>query len=261
MAGEGEILKNARIEKGLSLEDVEKEIKIRPFYLRTLEEEDYSALPGTTYARGFLRTYSKFLGLDSDKIIQMFNADFQNEEVEEEEKKEKHKILSPIPNSTVWFRPVVLVTMALVAVGLVVGITYVTKIKDRTKVADFTPAPLPASPEISKNLTPEGTNNSTSQQGTDAINKDGLVAELTFKEDCWLQVKVDGKTVLDGYTVQGATQTLQGKDRIEFVTVGNAGALTIKVNGTQLAPLGSSQEVVRNYVITPESLKNANNIS
>lgn len=260
MSGEGEILKNARIEKGLSLEDVEKVIKIRPYYLRTLEEENYSALPGTTYARGFLRTYSKFLGLDSDKIIEMFNAEFVIEE-EEEGKKENNKVLSPISSSTVWFRPVVLVTMALVAIGLVVGITYMTKIKDRTNVADFTPAPLPSSPEISKNLTPDGTNNSPAQQGTDTINKDGLVAQLTFKEDCWLQVKVDGKTVLDGYTAQGATQTLQGKDRIEFVTIGNAGALTITVNGTQLAPLGSSKEVVRNYVITPESLKTTNNIS
>lgn len=84
---------------------------------------------------------------------------------------------------------------------------------------------------------------------------------MTFKEDCWLQVKVDGKTVVDGYKVQGETQNLQGKEKIEFVTVGNAGALMIKVNGTQLAPLGSSKQVVRNYVITPESLAKNDSIS
>ncbi|MFA6807806.1 MAG: helix-turn-helix domain-containing protein, partial [Eubacteriales bacterium] len=66
MAGEGEILRKTREEKGWSYEDVENNIKIRKLYLQALEEENYSILPGKTYTKGFLRTYSKFLGLKSE---------------------------------------------------------------------------------------------------------------------------------------------------------------------------------------------------
>jgi cytoskeletal protein RodZ len=178
-----------------------------------------------------------------------------------QEEEEKQKVLTPISNSSVWFKPVILVTMALVAIGLVGGITFMMKNKLGPNVADYTPAPLPTSPDAAKDISPNENSEPPAQQGAETPKNDGLVAELTFKEDCWLQVKVDGKTVLDGYTVQGDTKTLQGKDKIEFVTVGNAGALEIKVNGTELAPLGPSKQVVRNIVITPDSIKSKNSVS
>lgn len=171
MAGEGILLKEARKEKGLSLEDVEKQIKIRPFYLKTLEEEEYSALPGTTYARGFLRTYSKFLGLDSNQIIEMFNSSFPKDEEEKVE-----KVLSPIPSSSVWFKPAVLFTMAFIAIGFVVGITYITKIKEKPDIGGYIPAPLPASPQTQEGSSPSNESDQVNPQGSE-----------TEKQMAWLQ--------------------------------------------------------------------------
>lgn len=65
----GESLRDARIAKGISLEQAEEDTKIRKRYLQALEEGDYSILPGMVYAKGFLRNYANYLGLNQDEIM------------------------------------------------------------------------------------------------------------------------------------------------------------------------------------------------
>lgn len=59
----GAALKSKREGLGLSLEDVERDTKIRRAFLAAIEEGDYSAIPGMVYARGFVRNYCDYLGL------------------------------------------------------------------------------------------------------------------------------------------------------------------------------------------------------
>lgn len=72
----GEILKKARTEKGLSLGEVEEKIKIRAKFLQALEENTYSKLPSPVYIRGFLKNYSEFLGLSSERVLAIFRRQF-----------------------------------------------------------------------------------------------------------------------------------------------------------------------------------------
>ncbi|HWI54257.1 MAG TPA: helix-turn-helix domain-containing protein, partial [Desulfobacteria bacterium] len=60
----GESLKNAREQKGISLEQAEDDTKIRKRYLQALEDGEYSIIPGSVYAKGFLRNYANYLGLN-----------------------------------------------------------------------------------------------------------------------------------------------------------------------------------------------------
>lgn len=76
MKSVGEILKKTRIEKKLSVEDVEKKIKIRAKFLKALEDNDYQKLPSTVYIKGFIRNYSEFLGLSSEKVLVVFRRQF-----------------------------------------------------------------------------------------------------------------------------------------------------------------------------------------
>ncbi len=71
MAGIGEQLRAARLARGLSLQDVQTEVRIREKYLRALEAEEFDALPGPVYARAFLRSYAHHLGLDAEALVQM----------------------------------------------------------------------------------------------------------------------------------------------------------------------------------------------
>jgi hypothetical protein len=65
----GEVLKRTRARQQIDIGKVEQETKIRTKYLRALESEEWEALPGPAYTKGFLRTYAQFLGLDGDALV------------------------------------------------------------------------------------------------------------------------------------------------------------------------------------------------
>jgi len=82
----GASLREARTRRGLSPADVQRAIRIRERYLRALEEETWDLLPGEAYAKGFLRTYAEFLGLDGDLYLDEWNSRFAHpDEVPEPE--------------------------------------------------------------------------------------------------------------------------------------------------------------------------------
>ena len=76
----GNSLREARLRQGFELPRVEADTKIRAKYLRALEEERFEVLPGETYVKGFLRTYSEYLGLDGQLYVDEFNSRFTREE-------------------------------------------------------------------------------------------------------------------------------------------------------------------------------------
>ena len=76
----GASLREARTRRGLSPADVQKAIRIRERYLTALEEEKWDLLPGEAYAKGFLRTYADFLGLDGDLYLDEWNSRFAHPE-------------------------------------------------------------------------------------------------------------------------------------------------------------------------------------
>jgi hypothetical protein len=75
MASIGTTLREERIRLGLGIDDVESETKIRAKYLMALEDERFEALPGTAYARAFLRDYAEQLGLDPQELVDRLNQD------------------------------------------------------------------------------------------------------------------------------------------------------------------------------------------
>lgn len=72
----GEILQKKRLEQKLTLDDVEREIRIRKKYLTALEADSFDRLPGTAYIIGFLKNYSRFLNLDSQTILALFRREY-----------------------------------------------------------------------------------------------------------------------------------------------------------------------------------------
>jgi cytoskeleton protein RodZ len=70
----GDRLREARMRQGLDLSEVEVATKIRAKYLRALENDEFSMLPGSTYVKSFLRTYAEYLGLDAQLLVEEFRA-------------------------------------------------------------------------------------------------------------------------------------------------------------------------------------------
>lgn len=71
----GQTLRAKREKKKLSIEDVARKLCIKEVYINALEEGHYYAFPSRVYGIGFLRSYAKFLGLDSDLMVAEFHAE------------------------------------------------------------------------------------------------------------------------------------------------------------------------------------------
>jgi cytoskeleton protein RodZ len=73
----GETLRDARMRQRLDIADVESRTKIRAKYLRALENEEFGMLPGPTFVKTFLRTYSEMLGLDPHVLVEEYRANYE----------------------------------------------------------------------------------------------------------------------------------------------------------------------------------------
>lgn len=93
----GEGLRAAREERGVSIEQAAHETNISRKYLEALEREEFNDFPAEAYLIGFLRTYSEFLGLDSDKGVQQYRNYKLSEEPTPIE-----QLVGPSPRSIVW---------------------------------------------------------------------------------------------------------------------------------------------------------------
>ena len=79
--GPGGELRQARVSSGVSLDDAQRATRISRRYLEALESDDYDALPAPVFARGFLRSYAQFLGLDATAISSSFLGEASSPDV------------------------------------------------------------------------------------------------------------------------------------------------------------------------------------
>jgi len=77
----GQRLKDARLAKGLSLDDVSRATKIRSSFLTAIERGEYNKLPSSSYAVGFVQNYAEFLELPKREITALFRREFDGEKI------------------------------------------------------------------------------------------------------------------------------------------------------------------------------------
>ncbi len=72
--GPGHMLAEAREVAGLSIEEVAKELRLEPRLIAALENDDIVHLPEPTYVRGYIRAYSRMLGIDADLLLKRYGT-------------------------------------------------------------------------------------------------------------------------------------------------------------------------------------------
>ena len=252
----GDTLRQAREDLGVSLFEAERETRINRRYLEALEIEDDSTLPPAVYTRGFIRTYSLYLGLSPDGMLDLFGP---RRAIEERVQ------IRPIPADVAAtprrsFRPVVTVA-GLLLVGLV--IVYVwgqyTFLKENVGQLDVgaspraapTPtlgvrgavpvaSPSPTVPGIP--VLAVGSPSPASVAGSPGATS-GLVVEAKGVEKTWLEVWVDGKSVLAETIQPGFTRSYSAEQQVRM-RVGNAAGVQVVVNGSSQGPLGARGQAV-----------------
>ncbi len=68
----GKYLQDARVARGIDLREAAQQTRISPRYLKALEAEDFSKLPGEVFVKGFLKSYGKFLQLPESEIMERY---------------------------------------------------------------------------------------------------------------------------------------------------------------------------------------------
>lgn len=81
MISVGQKLKEKRLERGLTIEDVAKATKIRVNFLSAIEKGEYAKLPSSTYALGFMKNYIEFLEMPVKETLALFKREFNEEKI------------------------------------------------------------------------------------------------------------------------------------------------------------------------------------
>lgn len=77
----GQRLREERLRRGYSLEDVARETKIRASFLSAIEKGDYVKLPSSAYAQGFVANYAQYLGFSKREALALFRREFDEDKV------------------------------------------------------------------------------------------------------------------------------------------------------------------------------------
>jgi cytoskeleton protein RodZ len=73
----GDALREARMRQKIDITEIEAKTKIRAKYLRAMENEEFDLLPGSTFAKSFLRTYAEAVGLDSHRLVEEYRSQYE----------------------------------------------------------------------------------------------------------------------------------------------------------------------------------------
>jgi len=246
MGSFGENLRRERDVRGVSLREVAEGTKISVRFLQALEEDRLDVLPGGLFPRAFVRQYALFLGLDPDKVA----TDFVAAHGEQPVALERKLVPAPERGPRLSLGRVFLAAVAVLAVVLTFRHA---REPERARLQ----APLPTIPAAPAVLPSDRVYPSPELAATAAANPgsggDGLVLTMTAQQDCWVEVRADGATVVNRVLAEGESQRLEARGEI-VLSVGNAGGLSIRVNDRPALPLGRAGEVRKNIVITRQNL-------
>ncbi len=231
----GEEFRSAREARGLTLSDVAEQIHIRSVYLNAIENEDWTAIGAPVYVRGFIRTYARFLGLDAEDAVAMFNR------YAPVERAVAATPLSPGEDRSSSSPSMGAILGVLVAVLLVgfVGYEYWQYLQGTREPVAVATAQPPGADAGSASAAPGA--GASSQPGAPPTLPPHHQLAVHLTERSWLRVTVDGKTQLEGIFPAGTTRTFSGA--AADVRVGNAGGVALMVNGRPTPPLGKEGDV------------------
>jgi cytoskeletal protein RodZ len=252
----GEVFQKAREAKGLTLDDAASKTRILPFYLKAVEENNYARLPDEVFAKGFVRSYARILGMDETAVIKKFDESgglFYAKRAEREtlkqrlQEEERRKRIN---------RNIVI---GLVGVALVVLLVLIGQEREDPTFLlgrapsvtqpqpPVSPAPTVSVPERTVLAPTEVERNFSAALPLEGVVPDPkkVILDIEALERTWVLVQADHAPAQDVMLNPGDRVRWKAQDRFTL-TLGNAGGVRVYFNGNLQGPYGSSGQVVRN---------------
>ena len=256
MTSNGEIFRNARQQRNLSIDEVARRTKIGVRVIEAIESDNFQALP-PTYMRSFVKTYSQFLNVPEPEISLgevKIEARFQPQHTE---------LASPLSMPENVFTPGYfsdqsarnkrILTIIYSTVGCLIAIAgYLILASPKVpRKADDTLITRPLR-IIAETIKPGSTLDSASLARQ--MNTDSLVLEAHAEESVWMNVVMD-KRRSEQITLEAGKTYRWSAEKLLALSLGNAGGATFTLNGRPLQKFGQTGEVVRDVRIMRDAMR------
>jgi cytoskeleton protein RodZ len=260
MGSFGENLRREREMRGVTLQEISAATKISVHFLKSIENEDFSRLPGGIFSRSFVRAYARYLGLDEDPLLEEYQAVAKTgTEVD----------LSQFSPPTAYSRPdrnfrrtlwVGVIATALLALGFALWrhshrplqVPVAAKSSPGSHPAAGT-SPDPGGGASGGVLAAAATASSTPKLPPVTDTDGRLVLQIAATERSWVAIDADGNSMMQGVMDPNTVKTFKA-DAFFDVLTGNAQGVTLTLNGQTQEPLGREGEVKQVH-LTWQSLK------
>lgn len=211
----GQILKEARDKKNISLEEAERSTRIRKKILGLLESNDWKKLPSPTFVRGLLKNYGEYLGLDTKSLLAFFRREY------EDPKPQKNILPKRAKRPKIRFTPQVITLLAFVVIFLAAGMYLFSQYRS------FTAAPLLELTEPPNN-----------------IKKEALDVNVVGKTYPDATLKINGQSVQlsPGGTFSVAVSLVEGINTILVTAENRFGKISTEKRTVVVETKGSVQE-------------------
>jgi cytoskeleton protein RodZ len=264
----GQELKRLREDRGISMHQIADATHIGVRFLQAIESDTYDILPGGIFNRAFVRKFAKYVGLDEEQALALYERQLEEMGGEEaprgsylraDEFEEKQ------PGNS-WLLSGIM--FLLLCAGAYAAAQYF-KGQSHNANNGGTIAQVSPTPEITPTATPDTSVSPTPGTSPEASPSPGaspsatlppnkLVVELTATGECWISVKPDGLNTQQALLKAGEIKEFRADDKL-LMNLGNYPALNIKVNGRpvnpdKLAPNRTSV-IVKNVVITKDNFQ------
>ncbi len=265
----GQELKRLREERGINLHQIADATHIGVRFLQAIENDSYDILPGGIFNRAFVRKFAKYVGLDEEQALAMYERQLEEMGGEEaprsnylraEEFEEKQ------PGNS-WLLSGIM--FLLLCAGGYAAASYFRNQQHNANgsaIAQTSPTPEPSptvTPETSASpsstASPEVSPSPDASPVANATPATGLLVQLTATTgECWISVKPDGQNTQQALLKAGETKEFTANDKV-LMNLGNFPALNIKVNGRPLNPdklaPNRTSVIVKNVVITKDNFQ------
>jgi cytoskeleton protein RodZ len=243
----GRALAQARLTAGLTVDQVSTVTRVRAPIVHAIEQDDFSRCGGDVYARGHIRSLARAVGLDPEPLVEQYTTEhggrpaptpvpsvYQTERIRSEPRR---------PNWTAAMVAAIVGVVGFVGFTLFSGGSSGDKQPVAGKPSVVSPAASTPTPTRRQTTTPSP---AATDSAIAAAPADKVTVKLTAdKGKSWVQaMDSNGRQLYQGVLQTGDSTTLTDQKKIRLV-VGNAGAVSLFVNGKDLGPAGNDGQVVR----------------
>ncbi|WP_231626898.1 helix-turn-helix domain-containing protein [Streptomyces apocyni] len=231
----GHTLRRARIDAGLTVDEVSGTTRVRAPIIHAIEQDDFSRCGGDVYARGHIRTLARAVGLDPALLLDQYDGEhggrpaptpaaplFEAERIRPERRR---------PNWTAAMVAAIVAVIGFVGFTLFSGDDSGQQAKD--PVAGGSPSPKPEpTPTPAKPADPKPDPAASAIAGAPKNKVTVLVSAADDRS--WISAKDhNGRLMFDGLLKKGESKSFTDKQQIDLV-LGNAGAIKLFVNGKEI---------------------------